>query len=79
MWRESPGRRNCRDGTHGEAVSPIVVVPVPIAGIEVQVTTVGSAVGRGRPIVAVRSNVAQGTRTVVTITGSRKWSGFLAV
>ena len=61
MWRESPGCRNCRDGTHGEAVSPIVVVPVPIAGIEVQVTTVVGAVGRGRPIVAVRTHIAQGT------------------
>ncbi len=61
MWRESPGCCNCRDGTHGEAVSPIGVVPVPIAGIDVQVATVVGAVGRGRPIVAVRTHIAQGT------------------
>ena len=50
-----------RDGTHGEAVSPIVVAPVPTAGIEVQVTTVVGAVGRGRPIEAERTHTAQGT------------------
>ena len=50
-----------RDGTHGEAVSPNAVVPEPIAGIEVQDATVAGAVGRGRPIVAVRTHIAQGT------------------
>ena len=61
-----------RDGTHGEAVSPIDVVPEPIAGIDVQAATEVGAEGRGRPIVAVRTHTAQGTRTADTITGSRK-------
>ena len=61
-----------RDGTHGEAVSPIAAVPAPIAGIEVQEATAEGGVGRGRPKVAARTHIAQGTRTAATKTGSRK-------
>ena len=69
MWRESPGRRNCRDGTHGEAVSPIVVVPVeavrtvsvPVHVLSVRVTVLGTT-----PIVVVayerRSFIARARR-----------------
>ncbi len=68
--RKSPSACKCfSDGPHGEAVSPIVVVPVPVARIEVQIVTVVGAVGRRGPIVAVAANIVERTTAVVAITG----------
>ena len=33
------------DGPNGEAVSPIVVVPVEVAAVQIQISCVGTAVG----------------------------------
>ena len=65
------------DGPDGVTVRPIVVVPVPVARIEVQVSTVSRTVGRCGPIVTVRPNVGCSTRAVVTTTGGRKTCGLL--
>ena len=67
--RKSPSACKCfSDGPHGEAVSPIVVVPVPVARIEVQIVTVVGA-GRRGPIVALAANIVERTTAVVAITG----------
>jgi hypothetical protein len=60
------------NGPNGEAESPIVAVPVPSGGIDIQVATAVVAVGRGRPKVTIRTHTAHGTRTGATKTSSRK-------
>jgi len=66
--RKSPSVCKCfSDGPHGEAVGAIVVVPVPVARIEVQIATVVAAVGRGRPTVTVGTNIVECATAVVTI------------
>ena len=57
------------DRPDGVAVCPIVVVPVPVARIEVEIVTVVAIVGRGGPIVTVAPYVVERTTAVVTITG----------
>ena len=57
------------DRPDGETVRTIVVVPVPIARIEVEVTSVVgiATVARSGPIVTVATNIAEGTTAVVTL------------
>ena len=78
MERKSPSVCKCfGDGTDGEAVSPIVVVPVPVARIEVEIVTVVAAVGRRGPIVAVAANIVETATAVVAITGGGETVAFL--
>jgi len=68
--RKSPSVCKCfSDRPNGEAVRPIVVVPVPVARIEVEIVTVVAAVGRCRPVETVAPNVVERTTAVVTIAG----------
>lgn len=73
MERKSPSACKCfGDRPDGEPVRPIVVVPVPVARIEVEITSVVgvAAVGRRRPVVTVAANIAQTAIAVVTIARS---------
>lgn len=64
--RKSPSVCKCfSDGTHREAVGAIVVVPVEVRTVEIQITSVGIAVGRGRPAVAVGANIVDRRTTAV--------------
>ena len=66
--RKSPSVCKCfSDRPDGEAVGAIVVVPVPVARIEVEIVTVVAAVGRSGPIVTVGTNIVERTTAVVAI------------
>ena len=68
--RKGPSACKCfGDRPDGEAVGAIVVVPVPVARIQVEIVTVVAAVGRCRPIVAVGTNIVESTTAVVTQAG----------
>ena len=76
--RKSPSACKCfSDGPHGEAVSPIVVAPVPVARTEAQKVTAVGAVGRRGPIVAVAANIVETATAVVAITGGGETVAFL--
>lgn len=62
------------DAAHGKTVGPVVVVQrVHDPRIEAQVARVGTArcVGRGRPVVAVRADIRQGSRLTRAIARGR--------
>ena len=66
LERKSPQARKCFGHcTDGETVSTIVVVPVEVRTVDVQITSVGIAVGRGRPAVAVGANIVDRRTTAV--------------
>ena len=65
-----------RNGPHGEAVSPTVVVLAPIRGTEVQAIAAVGTAGRGRPTVAVGAHTGRGSaRTVAAKACSRQEDG----
>ena len=64
---------NCQDRTHGEAVAPIVIVPVPVIAIRVQVPCIAVTCRRSRPHVQVLPYVIDSSaRTILAVASGRK-------
>lgn len=64
---ESQARKCFGDSPHSVTVSPIVVVPIEVAGIVVEVLAIVCRVGRCRPTVTVGTTIVELTIAVVAI------------